>query len=230
MNYISGISNNAKIGVISWSQGSLDTQWALQYWPSTHRVVDDFIPISGDFNGSVLTLPCPGFPTITCTPAIIQQAATLSFIAAIRTNGGDSAYVPTTSVYSGIDEVVEPQMGTGASAYIKDERKVGVSNTQLQLACPGQIAGSFYTHEGMLVNPLAWALAVDALTHDGPGDLSRIDLDTVCGQFLPPGLTLEDFLGTEATLVLAAVNIIEYGYIGEDEPPIKAYATQSQGV
>jgi hypothetical protein len=50
----------------------------------------------------------------------------------------------------------------------------------------------------MLINPIAYALFVDSLTHDGPGIPSRIGFDTVCNQLVPPGLGLEEFLGTEA--------------------------------
>jgi hypothetical protein len=50
----------------------------------------------------------------------------------------------------------------------------------------------------MLINPIAYALFVYSLTHDGPGNLSRIGFDTVCNQLVPPGLGLEDVLGTEA--------------------------------
>ncbi len=111
--------------------------------------------------------------------------------------GGDSAYVPTTTVYTGTDEIVQPQSGTNASAIILDARGVGVSNTQAQIACPGQPAGGPYTHEGMLYNPLSFALAVDALTHPGPGELSRIDLTTVCAEIAAPGLNANDLVLTQ---------------------------------
>jgi hypothetical protein len=100
-----------------------------------------------------------------------------------------------------------------------------MTNTQIQLACPEKPAGSFYLHETMLVNPITYALFVDALTHDGPRNLSRIGLDTVCNQLVPPGLDLEDLLGTEAmALVLGVTDLLSYGYIGNTEPPAKPYA------
>jgi hypothetical protein len=106
----------------------------------------------------------------------------------MRANDGDSAYVPTTSVYSGIDELVSPQVGLNASARLNDVRGVGATNIQIQMACPGLPAGSLYTHDPLLFNSLVYALFADALTHDGPADLSRIDLDTVCNQIIAPAL------------------------------------------
>jgi hypothetical protein len=155
------------------------------------------VSVSPDFHGStVSSLTVPGAPA-TYPPSIIQQAYTSNLIAKLRSNGGDSAYIPTTTIYSSADEVVQPQAGTGASAYINDARGVGVSNTQVQLACPGQAAGGAYTHEGVLFNPLAFALAVDALTHPGPGQLSRINLASVCPQVATAGLTAQDLVLTE---------------------------------
>lgn len=80
---------------------------------------------------------------------------------------------------------------------MNDARNVGVSNTQVQLACPGLPAGGPYTHEGMLYNPLSFALAVDALTHPGPGSLSRINLASICSQSVTAGLTAQDVVLTE---------------------------------
>lgn len=92
----------------------------------------------------------------------------------LRSNGGDSAYVPTTTVYSLTDEIVQPQQGTGASGFIQDSGHISVSNTFLQGACLGGPAGLVCTHEGVLYNPVAYALIKDALTHDGPGNFDRV--------------------------------------------------------
>jgi len=221
INYIASITST-NVSVIAWSQGTLNTQWALKYWPSTRTKVSDFIGISSDFHGTALAyLIAP----ITEPPAIIQQEYESLYVNTLRRNGGDSAYVPTTSFYSGFfDEIVEPQQDPIASGIIKDARNVGVSNTQLQLACPGQPAGGFVTHEGALANGLGFALAVDALTHPGPGQLSRLNLAEVCQNYLAPGLNLADFALTEDQIVISAVTILTFQPRTLIEPPIKPYA------
>jgi hypothetical protein len=197
MNYISGISNS-NVSVIAWSQGNIDTQWAFKYWPSTRSVVNDFINISPDYHGTTLApLSCPGFPIIPCVPSILQQYYNSNFVTKLRSNGGDSAYVPTTSIYTSTDTVVQPQSGTGASAFLGSANGVAATNNQIQNICPGQPAGSFYTHEGILYNPIAYALAVDALTNPGPGEVSRLNLASICPNYVSPGLNVADVVATE---------------------------------
>ncbi|KAF1989461.1 alpha/beta-hydrolase [Aulographum hederae CBS 113979] len=226
INYISAISSNKNVSVIAWSQGNLDTQWALKYWPSTRPIVSDFISISPDFHGTVLAyIVCPGFPTLTCVPSVIQQEYDSDFVTRLRLTDGDSAYVPTTSIYSATDEIVQPQQGTGASAFIKDARGVGVSNNELQTICPGGLAGSVVTHEGVLYNPIAYALAVDALTHSGPGLVSRIDRAGLCQLYAAPGLTVADVVATEGNIPVALAAIALYEPKVVVEPKIKGYAT-----
>lgn len=225
INYISAITAS-NVAVISWSQGGLDTQWALKYWPSTRSSVQDFVAISPDFHGTILApVICPGLPLPSCTPSVAQQIYTSKYIATLRADDGDSAYVPTTTLFSSFDEIVEPMSGDDASAYLLDARTVGVTNAWVQQVCGiSTLGGSIFTHEGMLYNPLSWALAIDAITHEGPGDPSRLDLDKVCSNFLAEGLDLEDLLGTEGLLLLAVANIIGYGSWTAMEPPIKDYA------
>ncbi|KAE9969360.1 hypothetical protein BLS_005405 [Venturia inaequalis] len=226
INYISCITNS-NVSVISWSQGGLDTQWALKYWPSTRQVTSNFIAISPDFHGTVLAyILCPAFPKLPCPPALIQQEYNSNFIATIRGNGGDSAYVPTTTIYSSTDEIVQPQSPvTGASGYLLDARNVGVTNNQVQAVCGGiGPAGTFYTHEGVLYNPLGYALAIDALTNGGPGQTSRIALTSVCAQTVSPGVDLVDVLTTEESVVIAGLSIVLYPAKQINEPAIMPYA------
>lgn len=142
----------------------------------------------------------------------------------LRNNDGLSAYVPTTTIYSGFDDLVSNEFGTNASSYLHDMRGVGVSNNRVQSLCPHKPAGSFYLHEGNLYNPVGYALVVDALTHNGPGNASRIDLNTECDKIVPDGMSLVDVLATEALIPDCLRHILEYQPKTINEPPIKAYA------
>lgn len=236
LNYISGISQNRNVSAISWSQGGINVQWALTYWPSTRAIVSDFIPVAADFHGTVLSnaLACvsPGgagalqLNVALCTPAFAQQEYNSALITALRARGGGAAYVPTTSVYSGFfDEVVQPQSGTGASAFLQQNPSGSVTNNEVQIICPvGSPGAGFYGHVTTLYHPLTYALVVDALTHDGPGLVSRLDVASVCSAYSAPGLTIADNLETAALIPAAAVLDLTYVPKVLLEPPLKAYA------
>ncbi|KAK5124607.1 hypothetical protein LTR85_001320 [Meristemomyces frigidus] len=227
VNYISGISGGKNVSTISWSAGSLDGQWALKYWPSTRNKTSNKIGISPDYHGTIeAQLLCPGVVTPGCTPAIAQQNYNSTFIRTLRNNGGDSAYVPTTNVYSIFDEIVEPQQDPNASGALNDARKVGVSNVEVQAVCTALLpGGEFYnSHEGVLYNALGYALAVDAIQHGGPGQLSRVNATYQCAQFATPGLSLADIFATEALIPIAAFDILAFEPKVASEPPIMPYA------
>jgi hypothetical protein len=76
-----------------------------------------------------------------------------------------------------------------------------------------------------LYNPLAWALAIDAILHDGPADLSRVNLAQVCQQVLAPALDLKDLFGTEGLLLIAVAELVLYKPHALGEPPIMDYAS-----
>lgn len=224
INYIAGISKG-QTAILSWSQGGADAQWSFKYWPSTRSVTTDHIAMSPGYHGTLsasvsgLAVPVP--------PGLNQQDYTSKFVGALRSDGGDSAYVPTTVVYSGTDQIIEPQQGTGASAYLLDTRNVGVSNNYLQGLCPLQPAGTFVTHEGVGFNPVTFALIQDAVTHSGPGETSRIDLTSLCKQYAASVFTLTDVVNFGANIVFAVTTAGTYEgqrYILDSEPPLMAYA------
>lgn len=226
INYISGISQNRKVSVLGWSQGNLDIQWANKYWPSTVENTNKHIAVSPDYHGTQLAKAlCPDFPKLPCAPSVLQQEYNSAFVTQLRKNGGDSAYVTTTNVFSVTDEIVQPQAEPGASAHLGDIRNLGVTNNQLQAICNGKPAGLFYTHEGVLYNPIAFALAKDTLVNDGPGQTSRIDLDGLCQQLATEGLSLTDVIATEGTIPVAGAAILAYPNKLFEEPPLMAYAT-----
>lgn len=236
VNYLAAASKT-NISAVTWSQGGLDMQWALTYWPSTRAVISNFFPVSADFHGTYLAdVLClkvangpPASAGLRCAPALQQQRYNSTFVSALRAAGGADAYVPTTSFYSGrLDEVVQPQVGTGASAYIGDARGVGALNVQVEAACgPDHLVGgdSFYDHAGVLYHPLTYALIVDAIAHGDAGDLSRIDIDDVCSTYATRGLSVVDVVDTVAIIPIGTVLFLTAPEQTLVEPPLMPYVT-----
>ncbi|KAK1986194.1 hypothetical protein LZ30DRAFT_746645 [Colletotrichum cereale] len=224
MNYVQTLTGK-KPAVVAWGQGSLNVQWALKYWPSTRDAITDLVAMSPDFHGT--TEAFPGCGTILavfgCPPSIYQQMRDSEFVRTLRADGGDSAYVPTTSIFSATDEIIQPQSGSKASAVLNDEHGVEVSNIEVQKACPNTPAGGDITHEGMLYNSLAFALLKDALENEGPGRLERID-KKVCGDHAAGQLSTAAIDATGALLDGAAADVRWYYSKVTDEPKIKRYA------
>lgn len=124
------------------------------------------------------------------------------------------------------DDVILQTGDERSAGYVNDERNVGATNTFIQKACAGKLGGIPYTHEGVMFSNLAYELTVDALLHDGPGQVSRLNLDDVCSVVATEGLESEDIIHTMGTILVAGFNIgtqtPTYG-----EPPIKPYAQLS---
>lgn len=97
--------------------------------------------------------------------------------------------------------------GEGASVYMRDARGVGATNVVIQQVCPGQPTKGLYAHIDLMANPLVAALAMDTLTHAGPGNPSRLDLKEVCKNVIPPELTVADFIATAGLIVNCGLRI-----------------------
>lgn len=222
INYISALTSHT-VALITESQGSVDVQWALKYWPSARSNVTDFIPVSGDLKGTLL-FDDPVAELLAVPAAFQQRYIGSNFLATLASENGVSAYVPTTSIYTATDEVVEPQQGILASAFFGDVRGVGVTNNEIQAVCPLLPAGGIYGHGDILLNPLTWALIEDALTNDGPDEISRLNLGTVCNEVLAPWLTGADLIATLGLIPQILSDILLYEPKVSSEPAIMSYA------
>lgn len=105
LHYISAVSGGLQTAVISHSQGGPNTQWALQFWPSTRNITKSFVALAPDFDGielgdSLLSKVCS---TGICQAAVWQQSAGSKFYAAMHA-GGFQAQVPTTAIYTDVSE------------------------------------------------------------------------------------------------------------------------------
>jgi triacylglycerol lipase len=160
---MSALSGGSKTAVITHSQGGPDTQWALQFWPSTQTVTSSFIALSPDFTGiqlgsSNLSSICVGD---LCQASIWQQSAGSKFYAALHAHNYAAA-VPTTAIWTQFDGVVSPPQANAGLP--------GATVVSVQQLCPARLA----THVTMTMDAAAFALALDALQHGGTADLNRV--------------------------------------------------------
>lgn len=178
-----------------------------------------------------------------CLPSIWQQVYFSNFVNVLATDygmgAGDTAFVPTTTVFSLTDEVVEPQGATGfesASGYLKGEMASNIliqGNGGCPVVASTVISGlpEVVTHEGVLYSGMGVAVAVAAVNNGGMVTVDQIDSTIRC-DVVSPLLTPAQALAQEATIPGAVARIVLGG--GDEtlaagflpaEPPIKGYAT-----
>ncbi len=161
-----------QLDIIAHSQGGLEPRWAFKWWPDTRDIVDDLITLGTPHHGTLIVdaYCAPG-----CKPAHWQMQPASRFLAAL--NAGLETYdtVDFTSLYSFNDELVQPQLPESTSAL------AGASNIAIQDLCPGRPVD----HVGLMRDGAVWALALDALMHDGPADAARLSPLNCAIMFIP---------------------------------------------
>ena len=205
---ISGLTDRP-VSLIGHSQGGLEARWALRWWPDTRVMVDDVISLATPHHGTYIAdLDC----VVPCNPAIWQMTVGARFLAAL--NAGDETPGPAayTSIFSVSDELVQPQVPRSTSAID------GAANVLIQDVCPARPV----SHVGMLRDPVAFALALDALAHPGPADPMRIP-PTTCAEVTIPGIGLRAALDPEI-LYWAGFMRPSQGLETDSEPPLRDYA------
>lgn len=214
------------VDVVGHSQGGMITRWVLKFWPDTRADVDDVIGLAPSNHGTLVAGPIclPG-----CAPAIQQQAADARFIAALNEGGETYDAVDYTVAYTELDEVVFPNLpqppvlpdaAPPPSSPLRDGGD-NVANVSLQSICPAHPADHFTIGTS---DPVAYALAIDALDHDGPADPARVDR-AVCGQLFQPGVNPVTFPADFAQLgVTVADQLATYPRVFA-EPELPDYAS-----
>ncbi|MBQ0924927.1 esterase/lipase family protein [Saccharopolyspora endophytica] len=165
-----------RIAVLGHSQGGMSMRWALRFWPDVRPVVDDIIGMAPSNHGTEALKGCgPG--ATSCEPAVWQQLAGSEFMRALNSRAETFEGISYTVVYTRHDEVVTPpessELNTGEGV---------ITNVTTQDLC----AANTSTHLLVgTIDPVTYALVVDALDHPGPADPARVDA-SVCGQPLMP--------------------------------------------
>lgn len=216
-----------RISLIGHSQGGMVFRWALRFWPDTRAMVDDAIGFAGSNHGTTLLGMLPTCRTLGCPAASLQQADDADFIAAVNSRQETFAGISYTNIRSRFDEVVIPSdvqdpRAASSSLTTGDGR---ITNVAIQDVCPGDIS------EHLLVGTTsntAYALAIDALTHDGPANPGRIAASTCSTPFMPGvdptnlQANVEILRALPGLASVAGVNLAGVPVVTE-EPPLKSY-------
>lgn len=200
------------VDVLGHSQGSLQPRWALKWWPDTRALVDDLVMMAGPNHGTALADLAYEFG---CHPSCYQMATGSNFMAALNAGDETPGEVDYTSLYSVTDELVQPAFPPEAATAAID----GAVNVALQDLCPGRPG----EHAAMAADAAIAAAVLDALTHDGPFDVTRFDPLT-CAQAWMDGFdpsAFPELLGDNALTDLFGRP--DFGAPGQ-EPPLKPYA------
>lgn len=215
-----------RISIIGHSQGGMVFRWALRFWPDTRAMVDDVIGFAGSNHGSTALSLLPTCDLLGCPVASLQQDATSKFIAAVNSRQETFAGISYTNIRTKLDEVVTPSNVPDAEASSSLSTGDGrITNVAVQDVCPGDVS------EHLLVGTVsntAYALAMDALTHDGPADRARIPT-SVCASPIMPGVDPANLEGNVAALgaapgLLSVVGVNLSGVpVVKEEPVLKDY-------
>jgi len=219
IHYLSQLSGGLQPAIIAHSQGNPDTQWALEFWPSTRSVARALISLSPDFHGislfdSPLSGACEG--NSLCQAALWQQSSGSNYYNALH-SGDFQALVPTTTIWTQFDGVVMPA---------EENAQLPNANVlKLQDLCPLRPA----SHITITVDAAAYSIALDALNNGGIADMGRVRRNswTSCFRISAKGMQV-----TIPTQLQEAFDVVVKGFLTgpgrtATEPPIKAYAIPS---
>lgn len=219
-----------RIAIVGHSQGGMSMRWALRFWPDTRAMVDDVVGMAGTNHGTRILGACYAGLT-KCPPADWQQSTESAFITALNSGAETFAGISYTEIYTHVDEVVQPNLTAASSTSALRTGSGAISNVATQDICPLDL----YEHLTIgTIDPVAYALVMDALNHAGPAVPSRISR-AVCLQVYQPGvdpLNAQNLLQMlSAAPGLLSVSVPDVNLIGAPEvagePPLRCYALAS---
>jgi triacylglycerol esterase/lipase EstA (alpha/beta hydrolase family) len=205
------------IAILGGSEGGSLPRWALRFWPDTRALVEEHVGIAPlNHGGQGFAIQC--IPN--CAAALWQLRDQSNFMRAMNSGQETFPGISYTEIYSHQDQFATPASDdTGTSSLHGGGGRI--TNVSLQGICPAHVADHF---KAITYDAVAYALAIDALIHDGPADPARIDR-AVCGEEFQPGVDPTTFpviylpvLGTAIYRQATAPRV-------DREPPLRPYVT-----
>jgi triacylglycerol esterase/lipase EstA (alpha/beta hydrolase family) len=200
------------IALVGGSQGGALPRWALRFWPDTRPLVEEHVGLAPPNHGGphVAALCIPD-----CAPALWQLRYQSGFMRAMNSGQETFPGISYTEIYSHQDQFVTP---ASSSLHGGGGR---ITNVALQDVCPARVADHV---KAITYDAVGYALAIDALTHDGPTDPARIDR-RVCGEEFHPGVEPATFPTNYLNALATAVYRQATAQRVDREPPPRPYVT-----
>ena len=206
-----------RIDIVGHSQGGMVPRWALRFWPDTRTMVDDVVGLSPSNHGTLDAIPACAAG---CAPAFWQQRSDAAFLAALNSYQETFPGISYTDIYTLTDEVVVPNFGPAASSSLSGGGGA-ITNVAIQSVCPGDVT----EHLGVgIYDNTAYRIALDALTHPGPADPSRV-APTACLTPLMPGIDPGTFATDYAGTLASVAGTVAAAPRTSSEPPLACYVT-----
>ncbi|EGG00538.1 uncharacterized protein MELLADRAFT_111786 [Melampsora larici-populina 98AG31] len=175
-------SPSGKINVVTHSQGGVNAQWAITFWPSIRNQITNLVTIGAPHRGAIMIDYIGNLMDVIggSLTYILQMRQNSRYMSAVfnRTaeNGGLEALVPTTSLFTFFDQFVLPQASnSNGSSYLS-----GASNIAIQEACG---RNRIIEHFGIILDMATYGLVYDALSHGRPASLETFDRTYCEGHF-----------------------------------------------
>jgi len=197
-----------RIAIIGHSQGGQLGVWATRFWPDVARGVHDVVALASPLDGTALGNELCVLSR--CIALAWQSRRGSQTVAALRRAPVPSG-VDTTAIATRYDEIVRPQPAVNSIR--------GARSILLQDVCRNDPV----EHNLILGDPLGYALAIDAITHQGPADPRRIPRSTCQQHFIPHG----DLVGASAglaSILRFVTGVTDVRRFVGAEPPLPAYA------
>jgi len=226
-----------KVAMIGHSQGATMPRWALKFWPSAREAVSDFVLLAGPNHGTSMALAFDttaalfealglgALPVGLFPEALYQFALDANFITALNTGDETPGDIDYTAIYTQFDELVQPVAPVPTAALDFGQNNPHVANILLQDTCPAYLV----EHATIgTTDPIAFALAVDAISHSGPADVTRAGGASLC-RLLPVDVTVL----LQAPIVSGLLQIVASSlgtglpnpHLAAGEPALMPYAT-----
>ncbi len=226
-----------RVAMIGHSQGATMPRWALKFWPSARDAVSDFVLLAGPNHGTTIALPFDlvsnllvglglgALPVGVLPEALYQFTPTANFITAMNRGDETPGDIDYTSIYTRFDELVQPVSPVPTAALEFGQANSRVSNILLQDLCPGYLSDHLAIGS---TDPVAFALAIDAISQPGPADPARAggpaDLCRLLSIDITALLQAPLVRGLLGIVAFELANGLPNPHLAVVEPPLMPYA------